>query len=163
MYIYVCVCSERERELKCVYREILRMCKRKIKRGWDERPVKSRAKEIGLHVSSINQMVHSNSDFGSQAKMKMILYFPVQDHTELDTYLERCDVTMMLITNLSINGSHGSWATRSRLTEVSDFSWSHRTCIKPRSHIACNRSATSLRPKFRVVASRSATGYWRAV
>ena len=26
--------------------------------------------------------------------------------------------------------------------------------VKPRSHIACNRSATSLRPKFRVVAGR---------
>ena len=35
-----------------------------------------------------------------------------------------------------------------------DFSTSKKTELKTRSHIACNRSATSLRPKFRVVAGR---------
>ena len=44
------------------------------------------------------------------------------------------------------------------LRQMLSFSWKsyfHKRCIlKPRSHIACNRSATSLRPKFRVVAGR---------
>ena len=33
------------------------------------------------------------------------------------------------------------------------YAWTNG-CVKPRSHIACNRSTTSLRPKLRVVAGR---------
>ena len=43
--------------------------------------------------------------------------------------------------------------SRFHLVFISSVSQVHSR-VKPRSHIACNRSATSLRPKFRVVAGR---------
>ena len=68
------------------------------------------------------------------------------------TNLKLCFLRMTLI-SLSRSRYQNCKFFRTRLCEYS-------SALKPQSHIACNRSATSLRPKFRVVGCRVVARRW---